>query len=60
MRQVKCNNQVMDKKNYILQVIEDAGRVFCSYFKYEEVKLLFNTDLGAKKLFLVENRWKNP
>ena len=56
MRQVKCNNQVMDKKNYILQVIEDAGRVFCSYFKYEEVKLLFNTDLGAKKLFLVQNR----
>ena len=27
---------------------------------HEKVKLLFNGDLGAKKMFLVQKRSKNP
>ena len=36
--QAKRNNQVTDRNNYMLQVIQDPGRVLSSYSKFLETK----------------------
>ena len=54
--QAKRNNQVTDRNNYMLQVIQDPGRVLSSYSKFKKLKPLFNGDLATVKSFMLQKR----
>ena len=54
--QAKRNNQVTDRNNYMLQVIQDPGRVLSSYSKFKKLKPLFNGDLATIKSFMLQKR----
>ena len=47
--QAKRNNQVTDNNNHMLQVIQEPGRVFCSYSKLEKLKRLLNGQIASIK-----------
>ena len=58
MSQAKRNNQVTNKTTIVLKVIQDPGRIFCSYSKLEKLNPLLNGHLAAIKTFYASKEVK--
>ena len=59
--QAKRNNQVTDRNNYMLQVIQDPGRVLSSYSKFLETKTSIQRWFShSKKLYASKEVKRSP
>ena len=56
-RHAKRNSH--EQNNYLLKVIQDPGRIFCSYFKLEKLNPLLNGHLAAIKSLILQKGSKN-